>query len=138
MAGNQFGFIYNTDHKLLNLQASIIARLDHHLNEYNLIDGDVVYVGVGIIQRDINLLSEFKFNEFSKSNLGLGDSKVVHSLPLSISPEHMGSSLPVASSDGYITKITLKNKENFLKSMEKMSALLTKGHPDKIAKFPNS
>lgn len=57
MAGNQFGFDFNSNGDLDNLLSTIKLRLEDYFNQYNLTNQSIVYAQLIFRKIDTKLLS---------------------------------------------------------------------------------
>lgn len=60
MAGNQFGFSYESDNSLDDLYNITRYKLEDYFKEYNLIDEDIVYIQISFRKNNLKLLADFK------------------------------------------------------------------------------
>lgn len=60
MAGNQFGFSYESDNSLDDLYNITRYKLEDYFKEYNLIDKDIVYIQISFRKNNLKLLADFK------------------------------------------------------------------------------
>jgi hypothetical protein len=60
MAGNQFGFSYESDNSLNDLYTLTRYKLEDYFKDYFLEDVDVVYVQIIFRKNNLKLLSDFK------------------------------------------------------------------------------
>lgn len=139
MAGNQFGFEFNSTSDINDLYEVIYNRLDEYLDTYNLKENDISYVMLSFRQKDKKLLSEFSLSEkqhISKSEFINTEKKL--NVPLSVNEDSLGKPLSVIVSYGVITyiKTTINDIEvNFLDLIRKRAKVLRLNHKDNIINF---
>jgi len=125
MLGKQSGFMYNKSEDLLNICVLIEDRLNHYMNDYQLLFEDISYIEVTFRLKDKVLLSEFvslsetakqnNINYLSEKDI-TSDNKLL-SIPISINENYLGNPLSVDIDKGFITNIKLivdKKEVNFL------------------------
>lgn len=62
MLGNQFGFKYTDDVKLLDIYQTILERLDIYMEDYDLILDDIEYIQLTCRKKDKIILSDLTIN----------------------------------------------------------------------------
>lgn len=143
MAGNQFGFVFDSSDNIYELWAIVEDRLNIYFARYNLTNHDINYVNLTFRVKDKKLLSEFKL-----------DDEVVHftpkqymitrnllSIPASVNKDSLGKALDVQITDGTITHIKLNinnNSINFLDVIKSKAKILRVGHKDNISSFDSN
>lgn len=60
MAGNQFGFSYESDNSLDDLYTTTRYKLEDYFKDYFLEDVDVVYVQISFRKNNLKLLADFR------------------------------------------------------------------------------
>lgn len=144
MAGNQFGFNYESLNNIDDLLTIINNKLDDYFSDYNLSDDSVLYVEVTFRQLDNKLLSEFSLKTPGYvegfENKALVTTRDLN-IPVSVNKDSLGNPLLTESHNGYIVNISVKinNKiVNFLDIIKDKSKFLRKNHKDNITLFHES
>lgn len=144
MAGNQFGFNYESLNNIDDLLTIINNKLDDYFSDYNLSDDSVLYVEVTFRQLDNKLLSEFSLKTPGYvegfENKALVTTRDLN-IPVSVNKDSLGNPLLTESHNGYIVNISVKIKDkivNFLDIIKDKSKFLRKNHKDNITLFHES
>lgn len=142
MAGNQFGFLYSSQYDIDNLAVIINARLEDYFQEYNLQDGDIVYIQLLFRKFDVKLQSEFSIDDIKRKD-GLLDMDITlenntFNIPVSISDDYLGKPIDVTIENDFIVNIPITingKKQNFLDLIKARSKVLSTNHKDKIDSY---
>ena len=144
MAGNQFGFNYDSQYKINDLLTVINNKLDDYFSDYNLSDESVLYVEVTFRQLDNKLLSEFALQTpvyvKGSENKALVTTRDLN-IPVSVNKDSIGNPLLLETIDDFIVNICLKINDkivNFLDIIKDKSKFLRKNHKDNINMFHKS
>lgn len=144
MAGNQFGFNYDSQYKIDDLLTIVNNKLDDYFSDYNLSDQSVLYVEVTFRQLDNKLLSEFSLQTpvhvKGSENKALVTTRDLN-IPVSVNKDSIGNPLLLETKDDFIVNICLKINDkivNFLDIIKDKSKFLRKNHKDNINIFHKS
>jgi len=98
MAGNQFGFKYNSVDDLHTLFNDIKVRLADYFGYYNLSDDEIIYIQVSFRTLDRILYSDLVLDKTKLKNLSPSSAKAtldIISIPTTTDEDSLGKSLPL-------------------------------------------
>jgi hypothetical protein len=143
MAGSQFGFLYDDKDKIKDVCDTVIQRLDLYMDQYDLLDEDIVYIELTIKNKERILLSEFNLDEDKVKDKHIEKDSLINTkksikVPISVNEDSLGKPLNIKTSEGFITNIELsidKKDVNFLDSIMEKNKYIRDNHPDRITSF---
>lgn len=141
MAGNQFGFDFNSTKDIYDLQDILKDRLKHYFAEYKLVDADIEYVQLTFRKLDKKLFSEFCLDkpQHVDRSVSISTNRKLN-IPVSVAESSLGRPLPVVIVNNFIINISLNidNKMvNFLDIIRNKAKFFRPKHPDNITYFDN-
>lgn len=157
MVGNQFGFNYDKTYRLDDVYNTLQQRLEGYMEEYDLIEDDIVYIELIFRKKDKSLLSEFS-QDFKNikhlDNSAVIDTNKLINIPISVNENFLDQYLPIDTVDGKITNIKIyigekfnyassiktnelkeSDKKNFLEVINGKNKYLRSNHMDNIKVF---
>lgn len=139
MAGNQFGFNFNTVDDAMYPASQVRTRLNDYFSLYKILEENLVYVQLTFKQQDIKLLSEFKIEKPSHIPISYTDRiKRGLNIPMSVDKTYLGKPLNLVIQDGNLTNIELNLSGvivNFLDIIRAKAKFLKPKHSDNIVSF---
>jgi hypothetical protein len=141
MAGNQFGFKYNSVNDLHILFNDIKVRLDDYFGYYNLSDDEIIYVQVSFRALDRMVYSDLLLDKNKLTNLSPSTVRTtldIISIPTTRDENDLGKPLPVVidyNNNNKIKeiKITINGVSyNFLDIMRDKTKYIRANHKDNI------
>jgi hypothetical protein len=141
MAGNQFGFKYNSDidlHELINVVTERVQQ--QCLDKYELDSDEIVYVQLLFRKVNISIITEFNKEEVKSSDI-INKSITqfnTHSIPISVEDSSLGTILNTYSKDGFIYRVDYNINgvtQNFMDKIISKNKFLKKNHADKVLKL---
>jgi hypothetical protein len=145
MAGNQFGFSYNSFDSLRGVYYILVQRLEQYMEEYILKEQEIVYVELSFRRKHKVPIPEFSFGGKNKlphiDKDTFNKTKKDLNIPFSINEESLGIPLSVEINNGFITNIILKfdnNVINFLSLIKEKSGYIRTNHMDQITSFDSN
>jgi predicted RNA-binding protein len=143
MAGNQFGFKYTDTSKLGEIYQVVLQKLDKYMEDYDLIQEDVVYIELSFRKKDKILLSDISVdrNITHIEKRVLDTDKKSLNIPVSINQDYLGELLSVEIENNLITnvKVNVNSKEiNFMDLINEKSSYIREKHVDNITYFDSS
>ena len=143
MAGNQFGFKYNSDidlHELINVVAE---RIQQCLDKYELDSDETVYIQLIFRRVNSSIITEFSKEEVKPSDPACLINKSItkfftDSIPISVEDSSLGTILNTYSKDGFIYRVDYKINGvtfNFMDKIRSKNKFLKNNHADKVLKL---
>lgn len=146
LAGNQFGFTYESDYSINDLYNVFRNKLEDYFKDYHIIDEDIVYVEISFRKFDTKIVSDFKKDRFfsnqliAKNNIKDNNRNMLN-VPISVHKATLGKLLEVVIDKNLITDIVVhmdSKTVNFLSVIRDRAKLLRTAHKDNIISFDSA